>query len=181
MGIVKLWKLALPLSDRRNFVHSLLGLPLSHTAPGSFPAASASSWPSYTGSRGQGPPLLPDKPGDNSHTRLNTVGGLRWVWEKPKQFGFKMADLQTVSMHKHLHHCITPRVDVLDLLRSDVLALGQLENVLLPVDDLQRAVLWRDVCTVLLFPATSRLLIRRTQWEAAGTKSDSQLGPIINR
>lgn len=49
--------------------------------------------------------------------------------------------LQAVSMHKHLGHCVAPHINVLDLLRGNVLALGQLEDVLLPVHDLQGAVL----------------------------------------
>lgn len=50
-------------------------------------------------------------------------------------------DLQTVSMNEDLSHGVAVDVDVLDLLGSDVLALSQLKDVLLPVDDLQRAVL----------------------------------------
>lgn len=49
--------------------------------------------------------------------------------------------LQTVSMHIKLCHRLTPDVYVLDLFRGDVLALGQLEDVLLPVNYLQCAVL----------------------------------------
>lgn len=44
-------------------------------------------------------------------------------------------------MHIELCHRLTPNVDVLYLLRGDVLALRQLEDVLLPVNDFQRAVL----------------------------------------
>lgn len=44
-------------------------------------------------------------------------------------------------MNIELCHRLTPDVDVLDLLRGDVLALRQLEDVLLPVNDLQCAVL----------------------------------------
>lgn len=40
-------------------------------------------------------------------------------------------------MHKHLGHGAAAHVYVLDLLGGDVLALRQLEDVLLPVDDLQ--------------------------------------------
>lgn len=47
-------------------------------------------------------------------------------------------------MHKHLQHRNTPRVDVFDLLWGDVLALGQLEDVLLPVNDAKRPVLAED-------------------------------------
>ena len=46
-------------------------------------------------------------------------------------------------MNVKLGHRFTPDVDVLDLLGGDVLALRQLEDVLLPVNDLQRAVLER--------------------------------------
>lgn len=53
--------------------------------------------------------------------------------------------LQAVSVHVELCHWLTPDVNVLDLLRGDVLALGQLEDVLLPVDDFQRAVLHENV------------------------------------
>lgn len=49
--------------------------------------------------------------------------------------------LQAVSVHIHLRHGVAPHVDVLDLLGRNVLALGQLEDVLLPVHDLQGAVL----------------------------------------
>lgn len=44
-------------------------------------------------------------------------------------------------MHKHLEDGNRTHVDVLYLLWSDVLSLAQLEDVLLPVDDAQRAVL----------------------------------------
>lgn len=44
-------------------------------------------------------------------------------------------------MHIELCHRLTPNVDVLYLLRGDVLALRQLEDVLLPVNDFQCAVL----------------------------------------
>ena len=43
-------------------------------------------------------------------------------------------------MNEGLSDVGASQVDVLDDLRYDVLALGQLEDVLLPVDDLQRAV-----------------------------------------
>lgn len=48
-------------------------------------------------------------------------------------------------MNIELCHRLTPNVDVLNLLRGDVLALRQLEDVLLPVNDLQCAILqeWR--------------------------------------
>jgi len=49
--------------------------------------------------------------------------------------------LQAVSVDVELRHRLAPDVDVLDLLGGDVLALRQLEDVLLPVDDHQRAVL----------------------------------------
>ena len=44
-------------------------------------------------------------------------------------------------MDKDLSHRSTAAVDVLDLLGGDVLPLGQLEQVLLPVDELQGPVL----------------------------------------
>lgn len=47
-------------------------------------------------------------------------------------------------MHKSLSHGFTPDVNVLDLLRSNVLSLCQLKDVLLTVHDLQRAVLSKD-------------------------------------
>lgn len=47
-------------------------------------------------------------------------------------------------MNIKLCHRFTPNVDVLDLLRGDVLALRQLEDMLLPVDDLQRAILQEE-------------------------------------
>lgn len=49
-------------------------------------------------------------------------------------------------MHVELCHGLTPDVDVLYLLRRDVLALRQLEDVLLPIDDFERAVL-QDIDT----------------------------------
>lgn len=51
--------------------------------------------------------------------------------------------LQAVSVHIQLRHGLTPNVNVLYLLRGDVLALRQLEDVLLPVNDFQCAVLQR--------------------------------------
>ena len=50
-------------------------------------------------------------------------------------------------MNIELSHRFAPDVDVLDLLRGDVLALCQLEDVLLPVNDLQRSVLQERRCT----------------------------------
>ncbi len=44
-------------------------------------------------------------------------------------------------MNIELCHRLTPNVDVLDLLGGNVLALRQLEDVLLPVNDLQCAIL----------------------------------------
>lgn len=44
-------------------------------------------------------------------------------------------------MHKHLEHRNTASVDILYLLWSNVLALGQLEDVLLPIDDAQCPIL----------------------------------------
>lgn len=49
--------------------------------------------------------------------------------------------LQAVSMNKELCHRITPGVDVLYLLRCDVLPLSQFKDVLFPVHNLQGAVL----------------------------------------
>lgn len=46
-------------------------------------------------------------------------------------------------MYKYLGHWITAIIDGFYLLRSDVLSLCQLENVLLSVDDLQAAILTR--------------------------------------
>lgn len=52
--------------------------------------------------------------------------------------------LQAVSMHIELSHWLAPDVNVLNLLRGNVLALRQLENVLLPVDDFQCAILQKN-------------------------------------
>lgn len=49
--------------------------------------------------------------------------------------------LQAIAMNIELCHRLTPNVDVLNLFRGDVLALCQLEDVLLPVNDLQCAIL----------------------------------------
>lgn len=46
-------------------------------------------------------------------------------------------------MNKDLGHRSTAHVHVLDLLRCDVFSLSQLEDVLLPVDDLQNTTLLR--------------------------------------
>lgn len=54
--------------------------------------------------------------------------------------------LQAVSMHIELCHWLTPDVNVLNLLWRNVLALRQLENVLLSVDDFQRAILQKERC-----------------------------------
>lgn len=51
-------------------------------------------------------------------------------------------NLQTVSMNKDLSQGGAAAVNVLDLLRSDVLSLCQFKDVLFSVDDLQSAVLW---------------------------------------
>lgn len=48
--------------------------------------------------------------------------------------------LKTVSMHKYLGHWVAAGVDVFNLLRSDVLTLGQLKDVLLPINDFQGAI-----------------------------------------
>ena len=55
--------------------------------------------------------------------------------------------LQAVSVHKHLQYRHTACVNILDLLRGDVLALRQLEDVLLPIDDSQGAVLIKRAAT----------------------------------
>lgn len=63
-----------------------------------------------------------------------------------KQYRFlSIYYLQAVSVHVELCHWFAPNVNVLDLLRGYVLALGQLEDVLLPVDDFQRPVLHQDI------------------------------------
>lgn len=49
--------------------------------------------------------------------------------------------LQTVSVHEHLQHGDATHVDILYLLRGDVLSLCQLEDVLFSVDDAQRPIL----------------------------------------
>lgn len=54
------------------------------------------------------------------------------------------SDLQAVTVDKDLGHGVAQRVHGLDLLRRDVFPLGQFEDVLLPVCDLQSAVLKRD-------------------------------------
>lgn len=54
-------------------------------------------------------------------------------------------------MHIDLCHRITPHKDIFYLFRSNVLALGQLEDVLLPVHDLQRAILWTHTLTQFVF------------------------------
>lgn len=52
--------------------------------------------------------------------------------------------LQAVAVDEDLGHRVAQGVHGLDLLRRDVFPLRQLENVLLPVRDLQSAVLQRD-------------------------------------
>lgn len=52
-----------------------------------------------------------------------------------------ISHLQTVSMYKSLSHSFTPDVDVLDLLRGNVLSLCQLKDVLLTVHNFQCAIL----------------------------------------
>mmetsp|Transcript_111454 Transcript_111454/g.296166 ORF Transcript_111454/g.296166 Transcript_111454/m.296166 type:complete len:266 (-) Transcript_111454:1015-1812(-) len=64
----------------------------------------------------------------------------RYVWihdDHAHQLG-----LQAVAVDVVLRHKLALHVQVLDLLRGDILALRKLEEVLLPVDDLQAAV-WR--------------------------------------
>lgn len=50
-------------------------------------------------------------------------------------------------MNEDLQHRHTAGVHVLDLLRGDVLALRQFEDVLLPIDDAQGAVLAKHAAT----------------------------------
>lgn len=50
-------------------------------------------------------------------------------------------------MHKDLQNRNTASVDILDLLGSDVLALGQLKDVLLPVYDAQSPILKDEMFT----------------------------------
>jgi hypothetical protein len=52
-----------------------------------------------------------------------------------------VTNLQAIAMDKDLGHRVAPDVDVLDLLRGNVLSLSQLEDVLLPVHDLQNTIL----------------------------------------
>lgn len=49
--------------------------------------------------------------------------------------------LQTVSVDIELCHRFTPDVDALDPLRGDVFTLRQLEDVLLPINNLECAIL----------------------------------------
>lgn len=51
------------------------------------------------------------------------------------------ARLQTLSMDEHLRDILRSHVYIFDLLGGDVLTLGQLEDVFLTVDDLQRPTL----------------------------------------
>ena len=53
------------------------------------------------------------------------------------------AHLETLSVDKYLGHRVAAVVDVFDLLRGDVLPLGQFKDVLLPVDDFQGTILQR--------------------------------------
>mmetsp|Transcript_7586 Transcript_7586/g.21562 ORF Transcript_7586/g.21562 Transcript_7586/m.21562 type:complete len:230 (-) Transcript_7586:1425-2114(-) len=48
--------------------------------------------------------------------------------------------LETVPMDEGLSHPLALNEDILDLLRGNVLALGKLKDVLLPIDDLETAV-----------------------------------------
>lgn len=52
------------------------------------------------------------------------------------------AYLQAFSVDKHLSDRFTSQVDVLDLLRCYVFSLCQFKDVLLPVNDLQGAILF---------------------------------------
>ena len=48
--------------------------------------------------------------------------------------------LECISVYECLSNVLTSQVDVFDDFRHDVLALGQLKDVLLAIDDLQGAV-----------------------------------------
>lgn len=103
-----------------------------------------SSWPIQAWFQGPEPLFLPNR---------TEKSGVHWILIQPqtrhleglhlsrKPTPYYCSYLQTISMNIKLRHRLAPNVDVLDLLRGDVLALCQLENVLFPVNDLQRAVL----------------------------------------
>lgn len=54
-------------------------------------------------------------------------------------------------MYKNLQHQATPDVDIFYLLWSNVFSLGQLENVLFSVDDLQSSILQETEITPSVF------------------------------
>ena len=54
-------------------------------------------------------------------------------------------------MYKNLRHQATPDVDIFYLLWSNVFSLGQLENVLFSVDDLQSSILQETEITASVF------------------------------
>jgi hypothetical protein len=64
------------------------------------------------------------------------------------------AHLQALAMHKHLVDILRVHVNVFDLLGHDVLALAQLEDVLLAVDDLEGAVAQPLADVARMVPAT---------------------------
>lgn len=59
--------------------------------------------------------------------------------------------LQAITVHKRLHYILRTDVDILDLLRRDVLALLELEYVLDTVNNLQAAILEMKKDKVLHF------------------------------
>jgi hypothetical protein len=80
-------------------------------------------------------------PCQRAHTRghpllLGPLGHHTLLWHN---HGHQCA-LQTVAVDKRLRHILGAHIDILDLLRRNILTLLQLENVLDPVDDLQRAI-----------------------------------------
>lgn len=54
-------------------------------------------------------------------------------------------------MYENLQHCSTPDVDIFYLLWSNVFSLGQLENVLFTVNDLQSSILYETDNGVSVF------------------------------
>ena len=59
-------------------------------------------------------------------------------------------------MHKHLCHRFAAYVDVLDLLRCDILPLGQLEDVLLSINNPQDSTLTEEKHLSILTISTIR-------------------------
>lgn len=73
----------------------------------------------------------------NTQEAGGLVPNLTWPWPvKPT-----IPNLQTVPVNKYLGHRFAEIVDHFDLLWGNVFSLRHLENILLPVGDLQRAVL----------------------------------------